>query len=139
MIIFRSSALIRKSWPVWAIVIAALGTYGAIKESKFIIIATPTNYDPEKDYFDTSSVEGVIKDVSNLEENPTIVIRSTIPIGFIMKMRKKFQKENIFYCPEFLREGKALYDNLYPSRIIIGSKSSEAKEFSNTLIKVSKN
>ena len=68
----------------------------AIKESKFIIIATPTNYDPEKDYFDTSSVEGVIKDVSNLEENPTIVIRSTIPIGFIMKMRKKFQKENIF-------------------------------------------
>ena len=105
----------------------------AIEGSKFIIIATPTNYDPERNYFDTSSVEEIIKAISNLDFNPSIVIRSTIPIGFVKKMRMKFQKENIFYCPEFLREGKALYDNLYPSRIIIGSKSMESKEFSKVL------
>jgi len=105
----------------------------AIEGSKFIIIATPTNYDPERNYFDTSSVEEIIKAISNLDFNPTIVVRSTIPIGFVKKMRMKFQKENIFYCPEFLREGKALYDNLYPSRIIIGSKSMESQEFSKVL------
>ncbi len=105
----------------------------AFKGANFIIISTPTNYDDEKDYFDTSSIEDVIEKIISINTNTTIVIKSTIPVGYIKKIRKKYKIKNIFFSPEFLREGKALFDNLYPSRIIVGSKSKEAKEFAKLL------
>lgn len=105
----------------------------AFRDAKFIIVSTPTNYDAEKKYFDTSSVEDIIQ--KTLEVNPaaTIVIKSTIPVGFIESIRKKYGISNIMFSPEFLREGHALYDNLHPSRIIVGSKTPEAHEFANLL------
>ncbi len=107
----------------------------AFKNSNFVVICTPTNYDPINNQFDTSSIEKVIKQViKNNLNTPAIVIKSTIPVGYTKKIRKIFSYKKIFFSPEFLREGSALKDNLYPSRIIIGSKQSYAKKFAELLI-----
>lgn len=112
---------------------ATLDYKEAFKGAKFVIISTPTNYDDEKKYFDTSSVEDIIKKVINMGIDTTMVVKSTIPVGFIKNMKEKYNIDNIMFSPEFLREGHALYDNLYPSRIIVGEKSSRAGEFVNLL------
>lgn len=109
----------------------------AFEGAEYIIICTPTNYDENNNVFDTSSVEDTIEKVQLMEKKPTIIIKSTIPIGFTNMMRKKYKMKNIIFSPEFLREGKALYDNLYPSRIIVGEKSEEGKKFANILKAVS--
>lgn len=105
--------------------------------TKYVIIATPTNYDPESGYFDTRTVESVIQDVLTHSPKSFIVIKSTIPIGFVDSMRIKFGTSNIAFSPEFLREGRALHDNLYPSRIIIGDESQEARDFVDILARES--
>lgn len=101
----------------------------AYKNPDYIIIATPTNYDTQKNFFDTSSVDSVVKDINDFNITPTIVIKSTVPVGYTTKLQNKFPRLKIFFSPEFLREGKALYDNLYPSRIIVGDKKTNAKKF----------
>lgn len=106
------------------------------KDTRFVIIATPTNYDYSRKYFDTSSIEKIILAIFNMNIDTTIVIKSTVPIGFTDMMKSKFENEKlkIIFCPEFLREGKALYDNLYPSRIIIGDKTLRGKEFCEAVL-----
>lgn len=112
---------------------ATLDYKDAFKDAKFIVISTPTNYDSELNYFDTSSVEDIIQKVISMGIDTTMVVKSTIPVGFIKDMKEKYHIDNIMFSPEFLREGKALYDNLYPSRIIVGEKSERAREFANLL------
>lgn len=112
---------------------ATLDYKEAFEGAEFIIISTPTNYDDIKNHFDTSSVEDIIEKVISMNMNTTIVIKSTIPVGYVDSIKRKYGINNIFFSPEFLREGKALYDNLYPSRIIVGDKGEEAKKFANLL------
>ena len=112
---------------------ATLDYKEAFQGAKFIVISTPTNYDDETKHFDTSSVEDIIEKVISINIDTTMVIKSTIPVGYVESIRKKYGIDNIMFSPEFLREGRALYDNLYPSRIIVGEKSERAIEFAKLL------